>query len=98
MNKSKKQLIVLAVLLILLSVSIYSQMNNSTPPAKVTSLPARSHSKPPFRHQPEVLDVQILESSAPDLSGVKRNIFQFGSQMIAQEKPTPVLHTPQSQP
>jgi hypothetical protein len=93
-TKSKKELIVLAVVLLALSVSIYSQMSGSTPPAYNSTVKTERVRQRSAESASEVLKMQALEDTAPNLSGVKRNIFQFGSRPIIESAPKPVLRVP----
>jgi hypothetical protein len=97
-SKSKKQMAVLIILLGLLSFSIFSQITGGdhqpTPQDPVAAKPVKLQSSPTST---EVLQVHLLETKVPELSGVKRNIFQFeGKDVVSPERP-PVLKIPQSQ-
>lgn len=97
--KSKKEMAILAVLLGLLSISIFSQITGGN---GVTSAPVtieRKQKTPSIQQANEVLQVHLLETEVPELSGVKRNIFQFESKggSSFQER-RPVLNVPQTQP
>jgi hypothetical protein len=100
--KSKKEMAFLIVLLGLLSFSIYSQMtgenheSSSQDPIVRKPLSSPSSSASPSAST-EVLQVHLLETKVPELSGVKRNIFQFeGKGSVSPEQPL-VLKMPQTQ-
>lgn len=90
-QKSRKQLAFLIVLLVLLSVSVFSQFSNDRP-ASILSSEARSNSRRSAAMN-EVLDVDSLSQEVPAFSGVKRNIFQFGAGTA--ESHAPVIPVPQ---
>jgi len=96
-SKSKKELAVLFVLLGLLSISIFSQMAGSVHQDASRGLATRLQSARPATQPNEVVQVQLLERTIPELSGVKRNIFQFGSKAGTSQEHQPVLRIPQSQ-
>jgi hypothetical protein len=93
-QKSRKELAILAVLLILLSVSVFSQFS-SDQPSNIVSTKARTDRRPPVAVS-EVLDVNSLSAEVPEFSGVKRNIFQFGA--AAAESHTPMIPVPEAEP
>jgi hypothetical protein len=99
-SKSKKQMAFLVILLGLLSFSIFSQITGGnhepSPLEPVDRKPAKPQSSTASTAT-EVLQVHLLETKVPELSGVKRNIFQFeGKAAVSEERP-PVLKIPQSQ-
>ena len=99
-SKSNKQMAFLVILLGLLSFSIFSQITGGdhqpSPQDPVAAKPVKLQSSP-GSESTEVLQVHLLETKVPELSGVKRNIFQFeGKDVVSPERP-PVLKIPQSQ-
>ena len=94
-QKSRKELAFLMVLLVLLSVSVFSQFSNDRP-SSILSSKARSNPGGTVSVS-EVLDVDSLSSEVPEFSGVKRNIFQFGAG-VAEAPPTPMIRVPEAEP
>ena len=94
--KSRKELTILIVLLVLLSVSVFSQFS-SDQPSSIISGKTRSSSRGTVAAN-EVLDVDSLSNETPQFSGVKRNIFQFGAGAGSAESPTPMIPIAEAEP
>jgi hypothetical protein len=97
-SKSKKQILLLVILLGLLSFSILSQMTGGDRDSSlVQPVDRKSPKSQSSSATTEVLQVHLLEAEVPELSSVKRNIFQFEGQDPASQKKPPVLNLPQTQ-
>ena len=93
-NKSKKEMAALIGLLILLSISIFSQLSrqNAAPVSigrERTAINRNAGSN-------EVVAVDLLLNETPEFTSVKRNIFQFGSG--DRDRPVPQENDPPFQP
>lgn len=95
-NKSRKELILLIVLLGLLSFSVFSQFSGNQPTSTFSSK-ARPNSRGTVAAN-EVLDVDLLSDEVPQFSGVKRNIFEFGAGAQSAESHTPMIRLPEVEP
>jgi hypothetical protein len=93
-RKSTKELAFLIVLLVLLSVSVFSQFSNDRP-SSILSSKGTSNTRGPVAAN-EVVDVDSLSGETPEFSGVKRNIFQFGAGPA--EPPAPSIRVPEPEP
>ena len=95
-QKSKKELAILIVVLILLVISLYTQFLPDSP-GPVRANPGRQRISTQ-NVSGEVLAVGLLENEAPEFSDVKRNIFQFGAGSKATRPETSIIPTPPSPP
>jgi hypothetical protein len=94
-NKSKKEVAILFVLIVLLCISIYSQTAHD--PQTIVSVTKRTH-RIDRSASSEVIQSELLENKPEELSEVKRNIFQFGGRAAAPEVTGPKIQIPQTQP
>jgi hypothetical protein len=76
-SKSKRDLIILAVLLGLLSISVFSQLFNGNDVPMIARKPNAPNTRNVSAN--EVIAVDLLSNETPEFTSVKRNIFQFGS-------------------
>ena len=92
-KSQKKKLTILVILLALLSISMFSQLKQETPPVNVSSAKNARSQFAAKASANETLEVELLTKEHPEFSGVKRNIFQFGQG--AEEEPAPNGGNPQ---
>ncbi len=76
-KKSRKELAILIALLALLAISFYSQRATDQTGEKILATTVKQSADPAVTAG-ELLQVRLLDRKVPELSGVKRNIFQFG--------------------
>src|SRR5688572_1764145 len=75
----KKQFAILAVLIGLLSFSLFSQLSKESIVIPKSSPRYRRSDYTAKATSAERLQVDLLSEEQPEFSGVKRNIFQFGN-------------------
>ena len=94
-NKTKKELVILSVILVLLTISLYSQFSRND--AGPVLSPASRRTIESDQASREVLEMEMLTAKSPEFTSVRRNIFQFGSgqnnNTAAQPVPDPVQET-----
>jgi len=95
-HKTRTELAVFLVLLVLLSISVFSQFSSDNP-AIVSSRTAKYNPRGTALVN-EGLDIHLLSNEVPEFSEVKRNIFQFGAGAGSAEAQPPVIRVPQTQP
>ena len=97
-TKTKKEIAVLLVLLGLMAISVISQRTGGVAPEATRGSLLTRHPNVVTTQPNEVVQLQLLETTISELTGVKRNIFQFGSITGATQDHRLTLPIPQSVP